>query len=72
MLITVKGPAFVARLSVDGDVVIDADPLLTWMVGWISAEVADYCERHGWTRTLEGETGFEPSPLWRSVYDSLG
>jgi len=48
-LIRITAPHFTTALVAAGGVVIEAAPILNYMMGWNGAEVARYCRAKGWT-----------------------
>jgi hypothetical protein len=48
VLIRVVAPHFVAGVVARGRIVIEAAPILRYMLGWDGRHFADYCRHKGW------------------------
>jgi len=46
---TITAPHFVAYVDIDAGVVIDAAPIVRYMIGWGYFKVLGYCQRKGWS-----------------------
>lgn len=49
VLVRITGPWFVAGLVAEDGRVIEAAPILKYMMGWTGRQVRLYCEQRGWT-----------------------
>lgn len=48
ILVRIVAPHFVAGLVADGGRVVEAAPILRYMLGWTGSQVARYCRRGAW------------------------
>jgi hypothetical protein len=48
-LIRITAPHFVAELVAANGCVVEAAPIVKYMMGWNGAQVARYCRSKGWT-----------------------
>ena len=48
-LITIDAPHFNAGIVARDGIVIEAAPIVRYMIGWDGKRVVDYCRAHGWT-----------------------
>lgn len=56
MLARITAPHFCAGLVFDGNMrVIEAAPILRYMIGWSAGRVIDYCSRKHWQNESVGE-----------------
>jgi hypothetical protein len=49
MLIRIVARHFVAGLVAKDGKVVEAAPILRYMIGWTGKKVADYCAKKGWS-----------------------
>ncbi len=68
MLLQIKAKHFCAGLVIDGTVVVEAAPILQYMVGWSRVKVAKYARRRKWDWVLVGEEDYAPSPIFEELY----
>lgn len=47
-LVRIVAPHFVAGIEADSGRVVNAAPILRYMLGWDARRVAGYCARKGW------------------------
>lgn len=47
--IRIVAPHFVAGIDAEDGRVVEAAPILRYMIGWTGPQVAAYCTRKGWT-----------------------
>jgi hypothetical protein len=48
VLVRIVAPHFVAGLDARAGRVVNAAPIIRYMMGWDGAQVAAYCARKGW------------------------
>lgn len=48
-LVRIEAPHLVAGVVAVGGRVVEAAPILGYMLGWSGIDVADYCARKGWS-----------------------
>lgn len=53
--VRIEAPHFVARLEVDSGRVVEAAPILRYMVGWTTKRVRGYVDAKGWRADLIGD-----------------
>jgi hypothetical protein len=48
MLLRIEAPHFVAGIEIVGRLVKDSAPIVSYMRGWTTRRVIDYCRRKRW------------------------